>query len=57
MKRTSLFVVLFLSTIFGQNQAQIDSINQLLIKLPHNSQLSMGIINKDTVLSIIKKEK
>ena len=49
MKKTSLFVVLFLSTIFGQNQAQIDSINQLLIKLPHNSQLAVAIINKDTV--------
>ena len=49
MNRTSLFVVLFLSTIFGQNQAQIDSINQLLIKLPHNSQLAVAIINKDNV--------
>ena len=49
MKRLSLFVVLFLSTIFGQNQAQIDSINQLLIKLPHNSQLAVAMINKDNV--------
>ena len=49
MKRISLLIVLFLSTTFGQNQAQIDSINQLLIKLPHNSQLAVAIINKDTV--------
>ena len=44
-----LLIVLFLSTTFGQNKAQIDSINQLLIKLPHNSQLAVAIINKDTV--------
>ncbi len=49
MKSTSLFVVLFFSTIFCQNQAQIDSISQLLIKLPHNSQLAVAIINRDTV--------
>jgi len=47
MKRISLLIVLFLSTTFGQNQAQIDSINQLLIKLPHNFQLAVAIINKE----------
>ena len=49
MKNISILAYLYFSSLIGQNQSQIDSINFLLYQLPNNSQIAVALVNGKNV--------
>ena len=49
MKKIAILVHFYLSSLIGQNQSQIDSINFLLNQLPNNSQIAVAFVNSENV--------